>query len=294
MASSTRRGDRRRDEDPNDPPDDGFNDDQREEITRLVNAAVGSHMQRRMPAMLDQALRGPLGEIRTLIEGSGGGRGRQRDPEPDDADPDDPQTERQPARRGRARDAAPARERDDRDRDERPARGADPEVVAMKKQLAKLEAERKAERESARSATRDASLRELLTSAGVDKNRIRGAIAVLRESTKFDDKTSEWAFIRKSDGIDEELDLDTGVREWAATDEGKSYLAPPTAGGPGGGPRAPQLRSGSGTRPGGSPARGGAAPVADPKQAKVQAKQQAMQTLTSAIGELAGGNVPLG
>ena len=115
---------------------------------------------------------------------------------------------------------------------------------------------------------------------------MRGAIAVLRDSTKYDEKNNEWFYARKVDGIEEELDLVAGAETWAGTDEGKAYLAPPS-GINGGRPAA--ARGGSGTRPGAvntPQLRGSMAPVADPKQARAQTKAAAIQTLTNAINSL--------
>lgn len=281
MASTQRRGTRREeteDEEEGGSRSEEISDGLRAEIVRLVNGAVGTHIQRRLPSLLDSALAKPLGEIRAMLEQGGQRREEQ---------PDDEEERPRPRRaRGAAREEQP---------DERPARGTaretDPEVVKMRKQLDKLTQEREQERQQTRNTARDASLRELLTAAGVDKNRMRGAIAVLRESTKYDDKANEWTFVRRGEGGDEELDLDTGVKDWASTDEGKSYLAPAQAGA--GGARGPQLRSGAGTRPGATPARAGA-PVADAKAAKAQARAAAVQSLVGAIGELGGGNIPVG
>lgn len=278
--ASTRRGTRREeteDDDGGGQGGDEISDTMRAAIVQIVNGAVGTHIQRRLPSMLDAALAKPLGDIRALLEQGGQRREEQ-------GEDDQEERPRQRRARGQAREDQ---------QEERPARAAtvDPELVKLRKQMDKMTQEREQERTQARNTTRDASLRELLTAAGVDKNRLRGAVAVLRESTKFDDKTNEWTFVRKGDAGDEELDLDTGVKDWAGTDEGKSYLAPVQAGA--GGPRAPQLRSGAGTRPGATPARG-AAPVADAKAAKAQQRAAAVQSLVGAIGELGGSNVTVG
>ena len=122
-------------------------------------------------------------------------------------------------------------------------------------------------------------------------DRMRGAIAVLRESTRYDEKTGEWSYRTKRDGVDEDLDLEGGVADFIESDEGKSYLAPAQ--------QQQQPRGGSGHRPvggnGGQPrVQNGGRPTADPKAAKAQAKQAAMGDLSKAIDSLAGGNVNLG
>lgn len=299
-------GNRRTQDDDQEDDDGGLTDAMRDEIGQIVNAAVSGHVQRRLPGIVQQAIAGPIGELRTLLEGRSG-RSAGADDEPDDDE--EPEV---PARRGargagveRGRPAArgAGRERERANADRGQEREQDPpdnrKMSKLEAQVAKLTQEREQERQAARQATRDGALRELLGTAGVDKNRLRGAAAVLRDSTKYDDKTNEWYFVRKVDGVDEEVDLETGVRDWSATDEGKSYLAPPSGGGGGfgGGQRQQTIRSGSGTRTGGgngAPRSGTNNPATDAKTAKAQNKAQAMQNLTGAINELAGGTMPLG
>lgn len=260
-----------------DDDDDGgdgggeLTDAQRTEITNLVNAAVSGQLSRKLPNAITAALEAGLKPIQDSIAQLGG---RRDDDDGGGNDDDDDQGQQQ---RGK-------------NKGKQPARGKDPEVEAMRKQLADMKRERDQEREQTRNGKRDQLLREQLEAAGVDKNRIRGAIAVLRESMKYDDKAGEWVYRIKRDGIDEDLDVETGVSEWAATDEGKSYLAPPQ--------QQQQLRGGSGQRPAGDGGRprvqNGGRPTQDPKAAKAQAKQDAMANLSKAIDSLGGGNIPLG
>jgi hypothetical protein len=303
MAAQRRTGtgNGRQAEDDDEPA--GLTESARDEILELVNAAVGSQLKRKLPGTIRDALQQPLSEIRSMLEsGGGGGRRREREAEPDEDLPDD-ELDEQP-RRGRAQvtQRQPARERRDRadDRqDQRDRGGRDPELVRLQKAMAKMEQEREAERRAARDSERDGMLREHLTSIGVDKNRLRGAVAVLRDSLRYDDKAREWAWISKRDGVDEELDPDVGIREWAATDEGKSYLAPPGAGhggsqGANAGAPGVTRRSGAGTRVGGQQRAGTTAPSADAKTAKAQQVASAQQQLATAIDSLSGGMVPLG
>lgn len=278
MAPRNRAGQRRtQDEEEPDDANTGFTDEQLNALSGLVNAAVSGHVQRKLPAIVQSAVAGPIGELRALIEGRNGGAGGQGASSGDDDPDDDPGEEQVPTRRtGRAtgrQQPAPARQR------------ADPAISIMQRKLDAIEAERKVEREANRAKERDGSLREHLTKLGVDPNRMRGAIAVLRDSTRYDEKNNEWFYARKVDGVEEEFDLAAGAADWAGTDEGKAYIAPAPGGN---GARQPQ-RGGSGTRPsaGNTPAlRGSTSPVADPKQAKAQGKAAAMQTLTSAINSL--------
>ncbi len=276
-------GNRPRNPAPTDDDDDddtggsgGFTDEQRTELGQLVNAAVSGQLQRKLGNAIKSTLDESLAPIRQMLEQrNGGARG-------DDDDGGDDDDDEQPAPKGkRGKGGKPA------------AAARDPEKENMQKRLAAIEEERKQEREQSRNRERDSMLRERLEAAGVDKNRIRGAIAVLKEQTKYDDKAGEWFYKAKRDGFEEDLDLDAGVSEWADTDEGKSYLAPPTG--------AAQPRGGSGSRPNtqGSGGRaggviGGGRPAVDPKAAKAQAKQDAVKTLNDAVGGLMGGAVNLG
>lgn len=265
------------------PPDDddddtdtpaGFTDEQRSELGQLVNAAVSGQLQRKLPNAIKASLDEGLAPIMAKLNEGSGRRGAPAD---DDDGDDDDTDDVVPAKGKRGKGGKPAR---------------DPETENMRKRLAQIEEERKAEREQSRSRERDTMLREHLEAAGVDKNRIRGAVAVLRESMKYDEKAGEWSYKAKRDGFDEDIDVETGVGEWAATDEGKSYLAPP---------QGAQQRGGSGTRVGtqGSGGRaggviGGGRPAVDPKAAKAQGKQDAVKALNDAVGGLMGGAIPLG
>lgn len=262
-------------------------DDIDERIATAVNAAVGDHIKRKLPKMLKDAIDGPLGELRTLIEQ----RATPAGDEPDDAE----EPEEQPAqRRGKGR------QQQQQQQPAQPAgrRREDPELVSMRKKVDAMEAERKLEREQARARDRDTQLREHLTKLGVEPNRMRGAIAVLRESTRLDDKTGTWSYIAKRDGYDEELDLDTGAQDWAATDEGKAYLAPPqpTRGGAGAAGvqiRQPVRNGGSGARPGAGARLGATSPTGQQQQ-RAGAKTEAVQNLAGAVDALLGGAVQIG
>lgn len=268
------------DDDDDEGGGEGISDEMRSELTNLVNAAVSGQLNRKLPNAIKNAVDTSLAPIREMLERggkpAGGGDG-------DDDEIDDDQEQRQ---RAGKKGAAPA------------ARSSrkDPEVENMRKQLAKLTEERETERTQTRNRDRDTQLREQLTSAGVDPNRIRGAVAVLRDSMKYDDKAGEWSYTAKRDGFDEDLDVSTGVKEWASTDEGKSYLAP--AGKPNGGNGGQRANGGSGTRVQNGGARGGVVnggkPVADPKAQKAERRAEAMQNMQNAMGELGGATIGIG
>lgn len=259
------------DDEDEDPADD-LSESQVARITDIVNAAVSGQLSRKLGRAISDAVETAVTPLREQLEARGS---RRRDDDPGDDDDDDQQQQQQPVR-GKNKGGGKQK---------------DPELESMRKRMSQLEEERKKEREESRNGKRDTLLREQLEAAGVDKNRIRGATAVLRESMKYDEKAGEWVFNAKRDGYDEPLDVGAGVSEWAATDEGKSYLAPPSNGNQ-------QPRGGSGVRPaggGGAPRlQNGGRPAADPKAAKVQAKQDALKNLTTAIDSLGGGAIPLG
>ncbi|HSR79086.1 MAG TPA: hypothetical protein VLN57_21110 [Xanthobacteraceae bacterium] len=270
------------------PDDDGgegdgdgpFTAEQLEALGTIVNGAVGDHLKRKLPAIVEGSIKKPLQEIRELLAGKqGAGEG-------DETGEETEETEDPPEPRQRAGKANGQR---------RQAAQPDPAIAQMAKKLAKVEAERAAEkaerdqeRAAARNEKRDGSLRELLGAAGVDPNRLRGAVAVLRESTKYDDKNNEWLIAAG----DEEFDLAAGVNQFVATDEGKAYLAPQQGRQQGNGQ--PAVRSGAGTRTGGTVQRGAGRPVTSAADAKSANRQQAAAALQAAVGDLLGGNVPLG
>lgn len=264
-----------------DDGDDGggelFSDEQRSEIGNLVNAAVSGQLTRRLPSILSSAIDTAIAPLREQLErgGNGGGRRNANANTDDIADDDD----EQPPQRGKGKRGGNASNNE---------RAEDPEVVSMRKRLQKLEAEREQERTQSRNKDRDNLLREALTAAKVDPNRMRGAIAVLRDSMKYDEKSGEWSYRTKRDGVDEDLDIASGVSEWIGTEEGASFLASTSQ---------PAPRGGSGTRPSnGTRTTGvinGGRPAADPKAAKSAARQEAMANLSNAMGELSGATIAL-
>ena len=177
----------------------------------------------------------------------------------------------------------------------------DPEKVALQKRLDAIEAERKQDRINARNAKRDARLTELVTAAGVDKLRVRGAVAILRDQVKIDEHSGDLSMTVQRKGYTEDVDLDDGVAEFFATDEGKAYLAPQgRQGGGGGGGNANTGKTSARTvvRAGGGGGSGSGTSNAGMKgadQAKAERKAQALEGLQGAVAELmGGGNIEIG
>lgn len=205
------------------------------DITELVNAAVASHMGRKLPSILGpivaKALESALGPIQEQIQalqgGGGAGAGGQGG-------------QQQGAGQGGAGG-------------QQQGGGAggqpDPEVAKLQRQLADLnkklaqQAEQTAAQEAeARNARRDAMLTDGLTKLGVDKHRMRGALAIARDAMVWDAEAQTatggkgaWVWRAQRNGYHEDLTVDAGLGEWGKSEEGKSYIAP-----------SPQLRGGGG------------------------------------------------
>lgn len=225
-------------------------------ITSKSNATVSALLQRKLDGAVKSQLEGPLAEFRTLLEGfkpaapSGGGDSGKK-PEGDGGKSNDPH----------------------------------PDVVAMKRRVEVMEAERKQERTNARAAKRDATLTQIATAAGVDKMRVRGVVKLLGADVAFDDKTDEMKMKIARNGFDEDVDVETGAAEFFKTDEGKAYLAPTQPVRPGG-----QQRTTAASvvaRPGGAAISN--APDRGAKAAKNEKITEAHSALADAIGELVGG-----
>lgn len=259
-------------DDGDDDDDDEFTDKQLGRITNIVNAAVSGQMSRKLPRLIADAVGNAMKGNRRRDDDAGDDDGDEGDPPDDDQEQEQPTGQR--GKRGGGGSGKP-----------------DPAMARMSRELAQLKKERQLEREQARNRERDSLLREQLEAAGVDKNRMRGAVAIHAANMKYDEKTGAWSYKTKRDGFDEDVDVDAGIADWANTDEGKAFLAPPQNGG--------QPRGGSGHRPAqpGTNAprlRGNGAPSKDPKQAKAEARQAAMQNLGAAINELGGATVAVG
>jgi len=252
---------------PQDPPDDGGDDDaveftpkQLEMISNTVNAAVTAHVKRHMKPLQDQL--SALPSIQETLEKLAGGadKGAQ-----------------DPAGGGKGAPAAPAKIEEH------------PQFIAQQRRLAPIEQEREQERTQAHHARRDAALVEIATKAGVDKNRLRGAVALLRDQVKFDKEGNPLMSVKRH-GIDEDVTIEEGAGEFFKTDEGKAYLAPTQAaprGGSGGG-RGTSAAGVVNRAPNNAPARGAT-------EAKTERKQAAAEAFVGAVGELfAGGNINVG
>lgn len=253
---------------PNPPDDDddgdgggaeAFSPSQLEIINNTVTAAVTAHVKRGLKPMQDQLA--VLPTIQETLEKLAGG-GKQNEGGGDE---------------GKAK------------QQQQQAAQPDPEKVAMKKRLDAIEAEREQERASAREARRDTALTEIATKAGVEKNRIRGVVALMRGEAKYDKESGNYFMTVNRHGVDEQVSLEEGAASFFKSDEGKSYLAPTSA--------APRGGSGQGrgtTTTAGVTQRSNA-PAKGANGAKEEKKQAAAEAFVGAVGELfGGGNINVG
>lgn len=258
--------------DNDDDDDDGggavsFSDAQRDEINKLVNAAVGSQLGRKLGPALETAMSPILEKMQAIAGGKAstgdeGGTG-----------------ERQGPKGGKVPEGETEREKELRLR-----------VEELDRKSKQMDAERKTERDNARNAKRDATLREELTKNGVDPMRMKGALAVLRESTIVDEKSGDVIYKAQREGYVDDLDVAKGVKEWADSDEGKAYRTTKQ-------PEQRRVVTGAvnviGASGGSSGAGGKGGKGPDP--AKVERKEAALDKLTGAVGELiGGGNINVG
>jgi hypothetical protein len=252
-------------DDGDDGDDDGFTPRQLEQITELVsqssNAAVSAHLKRKLGASIDEAITNKFDtrfdELKTMLGGVAGAK-----PDGD----------------GEKKKAAGAVEEH-------------PEIAALKardaereRRLKAIEDERVAERRRVLTTDRDNKLREIAAAAGVDKNRIRGVVALLGSGVQIDEKTGGMSVKVQRDGYDEDATLEQHASEFFKSDEGKAYLAPPVQqrGGTGAGQR---TTAASVTQQRGS----SNSPVASKQAQQEQKIAEARENLQGALSELVGG-----
>ena len=221
----------------------GLTDEARDLIIRTVNASVTSQLSRKLPQAIESGM-GPVNEkLDKLIS----------------AAPQPPAGGQPPTP---------------------PAGGQSPEMKAMldrqkvlENQLRAEKDAREAQAEAAKASKRDQAVQEVLAKTGVEPLRMRGAMAELGGRIKMRDDGTPYYWTNER-GFDEDLGLEEGVKKWADTDVGKSYLAPKDVAGSG----ASQPGRGAGPRPGATPS--------DPKVAKAQRIAQARQDLRGNVAKM--------
>lgn len=249
------------DDDPPDEDDDGeaFTPRQMSQLSEMINrganAAVNTQLGRKLDAAIDTRIGPRFDELKDLLGGA------------------------KPPKPGEGGDGGGK------------SKSEDPEIVEMRKReaardqkIAAMENERKQERRNARIAERDRKLIEIATTAGVEKNRVRGVVALLGSSVKIDDESGAMTVAVKRDGFEDEVSLEEHASEFFKTDEGKSYLAPPQPN------RGPVRQPGGGGAPVRQPGGGGSnAPARGKDAQKEQRVEEARQELQQGLAELVGG-----
>jgi len=226
--------------------DPGVDDKTRDLILRTVNAAVSNQLGRKLPTAIEQGVGAAFAPIQESIQsmlGNQSGKGNQSNGQ---------------------------------------GGGEHPELVEMKRKQKALEAqladERKAREDQerkGRASARDNAIQQALGAAGVEPLRMRGAMAEVLANVQVSEDGQ--VFYRdQSKGYDEDLALSDGMKRWASTDVGKSYLAPKPVQGSG----ASAPGRGGGPRPGAAPT--------DPAQAKAQRIADAKAKLPGLVAEMIG------
>lgn len=245
---------------------DDFTEAQLNKLGGLVNAAVSKQLGRQLDKAVGTALAPQLAELKELIQG----KAKTQPIEGEEEEEEEEQPVVKPKGKVGKQPARPT--------------GPDPALIAMQRKLDAMEAERTKEKAQAAALTRDTALRDHLGKLGVKSELMRGAVAILRESTRQDEKTGEWSYVAQRDGYTEELDLGAGAKDWIGTDEGKAHVAAPDKPRPGGVGMPRVIGGNGGARP---PASG------DAKSAKAQKVAGAYEQLAQAAGALvAGGDLP--
>jgi len=197
------------------PSPSAFSADQEKTIARIVNAAVATHMERKLDSALSpiKTTLESLGVHRTQDGAQGGGSSQSGG--------GDAQGQNQG--------------------------GQSEEVKRLQKALDQERQIRLDNEKKSLEAKRDGTLKDALNSTGVEPRRIRGAMAEVMANVR-QLKDGSYVYISTAKGYDEEIPLAEGVKEWAETEVGKAYLAPKPGGGGSG-----TVPAHGGPRPGGRP-----------------------------------------
>jgi hypothetical protein len=180
---------------PNQPPPDDDDDDggddgdglsegQQKQVLKLVNSALSGQLNRKLGPAVKAELAPVLEQLQKLAPA----------PKDDDQDDDDQDDEAPPAgKKGKGK--------------------PDPMVSKMSKQLDAMKRQLEDEKNlrtkeaDARKASKiETTLAQLLTEMGVDKNRIRGALAIHKGAASYDEESDKVMFKVKRDGYDEDVE----------------------------------------------------------------------------------------
>lgn len=227
-------------------PAPAFTSEQQAFIGRVVNAAVTSHIERKLNSTVDAAVNravSPLSEkLDILVAGAG------NKPNPNDGG-------------GGQSDPAVANQ-----------------LKAMQERMNASEQRAKDLAATRRKERAESKLLGALTTAGVRKELLPGASATLFSNIIIpddDEKPAVWRAQRN--GYHEDLEISAGVAEWTKTDAGKAHLAPISASGSGAG----RPGVGGGPRPGATPT----TPEQARKMRKAAARQNLRQQIGAIVSE---------
>jgi hypothetical protein len=98
------------------------------------------------------------------------------------------------------------------------------ELLNLKKQLEAIQKERDSEVSKRKDTELRTSVKETLLKAGVAPHMIKPALAMLVDSDKVVGYNDEDQVVYRTQTGD--LDLDSGLRSWIKSDEGKAFAAP--------------------------------------------------------------------
>jgi hypothetical protein len=131
--------------------------------------------------------------------------------------------------------------------DTKPGEKPSAELSKLQKQLADLQAERESEKEKRRDLELRSSVKEKLSSLGIQPTHIKAAMAVLVDSERSIGYNEDGELVFRTPTGDR--DLESGLKAWAKSEEAKLFLPPRGVAGSGEKPAAQQLNRSQGNAP---------------------------------------------
>jgi len=208
-----------------DTPTGGFDENMRNEMTKMVNQVVSSQFKRGfVQEMIGSAVKDSIASALKAQMPSASATGAKN------LSPDPESKSSAPSNGTGDRHAAGAPE-------EFTARLADYDrrVKQLQEQLAQQQESAKSEKQNALRSEERSRLEHELRSNGIPDERLRGAVALLytEDSRVSRDSDGNILFTVQRDGYTDDLPLSKGVSEWVNGPEGKIYLPPKDVGGSG-------------------------------------------------------------
>jgi hypothetical protein len=109
-----------------------------------------------------------------------------------------------------------------------PRTGLEKQLASMRHDLENQRAAAAAKRQKHDAQLAESALTTALLELGVDRNRLRGAIGIHMPSVAVSD-AGVVRYRMDRGGYDEGLEPAAVLKEWADTDEGRAFIAPPTS-----------------------------------------------------------------